>query len=195
LVWGWNIPGQALDEGEGGVYALRFTRDDAAMGDSRDPDAIDQVPEAERARLATAWAAAHYFVALGRQEWLFRTGLTAADVERQIMATRYLFITAWNPPPGDTSRPLNDAAQERLHARVQALGLSFHPALGCNSQGGMVEHGCLVLDATPEQADVLAREFGQGGTLFWQAGEPVRLRMMWPRPAQADGDPHTDWVG
>ncbi len=160
-----------------------------------DGTGMGDVPAAERARLATAWAAAHYFVTIGRKEWLFCTGMTTPEIERQVMAERYLFITAWNPPPGDSPRHVNDAAQERLHARLQALGLSFHPALGCNSQGGMVEHGCLVLDATLEQADGLAREFGQGGTLFWHAEAPVRLRMMWPRPPQADGDPHTDWVG
>lgn len=180
------------------MYAPGVTRDDAAMADHRasaDGTGLGAVPEAERARLAAAWAAAHYFVSVGRQEWLFRTGMTAPDVERQVMASRYLFITAWNPPPGDAPRPVNDAAQERLHARLHMLGLAFHPALGCNSQGGMVEHGCLVLDPSPEQADALAREFGQGGTLFWHADAPVRLRMMWPRPPQADDDPHTDWVG
>ncbi len=185
-------------EGGGGVYALGIPRDDAAMAEHSVPadgTGTGDVSDAERARLATAWAAAHYFVTVGRQEWLFRTGMTAEDVERQVMASRYLFITAWNPPPGDTPRHLNDEAQERLHARLHTLGLSFHPALGCNNQGGMVEHGCLVLDATLAQADGLAREFGQGGTLFWYADAPVRLRMMWPRPPQADGDPHTDWVG
>ena len=101
----------------------------------------------------------------------------------------------WLEVCGDAPRPVNDAAQERLHARLHTLGLAFHPALGCNSQGGMVEHGCLVLDPSTEQADALARELGQGGTLFWHADAPVRLRMMWTRPPQADDDPHTDWVG
>ena len=48
---------------------------------------------------------------------------------------------------------------------------------------------------TLAQADALAREFGQGGTLCWSTGEPVRLRMMWPRPSEAGDDPYTDWVG
>jgi hypothetical protein len=180
------------------VYALGVTRDDAAMAEHSVPadgTANGDVPESERARLASAWAAAHYFVTLGRREWLFCTGLTAPEIERQLMADRYLFITAWNPPPGETPRADNDAAQARLEARVQALGLTLHPALGCDHRGGMAEYGCLVLDATLAQADALAREFGQGGTLCWSAGQPVRLRMMWPRPANADGDPHTDWVG
>lgn len=155
----------------------------------------DSVPDAERARLATAWAAAHYFVTLGRREWLFCIGQTTPEIERQLMADRYLFITAWNPPPGEASREANDDAHHRLQQQLAALRLPHHPALGCDSRGGMVEYGWFVLDATVEQADALAREFGQGGTLFWPAGQTVRLRMMWPRPPQADGDPHTDWVG
>lgn len=155
----------------------------------------DTVPEPERARLATAWAAAHYFVTLGRREWLFCTGQRAPEIERQLMAERYLFITAWNPPPGEAERQANEDADQRLQRRLRQSELAFHPALGCNSRGEMVEPGWLVLDATPEQADALAREFGQGGTLFWAASGTVRLRMMWPRPPQANGDAHTDWVG
>lgn len=180
------------------MYALGVTRDDAAMAEHSVPAdgaAIGDVPESERARLASAWAAAHYFVTLGRRDWLFCTGLTAPEIERQLMADRYLFITAWNPPPGQTLRAHNEAAQARLEARVHALGLTLHPALGCDHRGGMAEYGCLVLDATLAQADALARAFGQGGTLCWNAGEPVRLRMMWPRPAGADDHPHTEWVG
>ncbi len=177
---------------EGGVYALRKTRDDAPM---EPPATLHSVPEAERARLATAWAAAHYFVTVGREEWLFCVGMTAPDVERQLMAERYLFITAWNPPPGESPRAFNDEAHLRLQRRIEALGFDYHPSLGCNNQGGMVEHGWCVLDPTEAQADALALEFGQGGTLLWRAGEPVRLRMMWPRPPQADDEPHTDWMG
>ena len=124
------------------MYALGVTRDDAAMAEHSVPAdcaANGDMPESERARLAAAWAAAHYFVTLGRKEWLFCTGLTAPEIERQVMADRYLFITAWNPPPGETPRADNDAAQARLEARVQALGLSLHPALGCDNRGGMVE--------------------------------------------------------
>ena len=51
-----------------------------------------------------------------------------------------------------------------------------------------------ILD-TLAQADALAREFGQGGTLCWSTGEPVRLRMMWPRPAEAGDDPLAELSG
>lgn len=164
------------------------TRDDAAMNDHG-------VPEAERARLAAAWAAAHYFVTIGRQEWLFHVGQRPVDIERQLPADRYLFITAWNPPPGLASRQANLDADERLRVKLNAEGHAHQAALGCDGKGGATEHGWLVLDMPVERADALAREFGQGGVLYWQRGEPVRLRLQWPRPADFQDDGKTDWVG
>lgn len=163
------------------------TRDDAAMNEHG-------VPEAERARLAAAWAAAHYFVAIGRKEWLFSVGQRAADIELQLPAQRYLFVTAWNPPPGEAPRQANLQAGERLHALLSADGYLCHPALGCDGKGGATEHGWLAREVPLERADALAREFGQGGILYWRRGEPVRLRMQWPRPAGfQDGGP-IDWA-
>ncbi len=169
----------------------------ADYGDDGGMDGQDghSVPEAEKARLALAWKAAHYFVSIGHDEWLYKAGQTAPDVERQLGAGRYLFITAWNPPPGERDRADNRAADERLQSRLHALRLRHYPSLGCNAQGGAIERGWLVLDCPLEQADALGREFGQGGTLAWRAGEPVRLRMLWARPDCAQEDPHTDWVG
>ncbi len=164
------------------------TGDDGAMNDHG-------VPEAEAARLAAAWAAAHYFVTIGRQEWLFHVGQDAADIERQLPADRYLLITAWNPPPGEASRQANLDADERLRARLAAEGYAYHPALGCDGEGGATEHGWLVLEVPAERADALARAFGQGGILYWQRGEPVRLRMQWSRPADFQDVGHTDWAG
>jgi hypothetical protein len=164
------------------------TRDDGAMNDHG-------VPEPERSRLAAAWVVAHYFVTIGRQEWLFHVGRSAADIERQVPADRYLFITAWNPPPGEAPRQANLDADERLRARLDAEGYVYHPAVGCDGEGGATEHGWLVLDMPPERADALARTFGQGGILYWPRGQPVRLRMQWPHPAGSVNDDYTDWVG
>lgn len=163
-------------------------RDDEAMNDHG-------VPEAERKRLTAAWSAAHYFVTIGRQEWLFYVGQSAADIERQLPADQYLFITAWNPAPSEASRQANLDADERLRARLNAEGYVYHPALGCDGKGGATEHGWLVLDVPVERADALAREFRQGGILYWRRGEPVRLRMQWPCPVGFQDDGHIDWMG
>lgn len=151
--------------------------------------------ESQMATLATAYALAHYFVTVGHREWLFGVGQYAPDIERELGGGHYLFITAWNPPSHATTLAENLAAGERLQARLREAGFHHHSALGCNAQGGAVEYGWMVLDVPLESGDALAREFHQAGTLYWQRGEPVRLRMLWPRPPGIDDQPHIDWAG
>ncbi len=147
------------------------------------------------AQLALDYAAAHYFVSIGHKEWLFGVGRPAADIERQLPADSYLFITAWNPAPGVASRADNMAADERLQGLIRNSALAHHSSLGSNAQGGAVEYGWLVLDAPLQTADRWALQFGQAAVLYWKRGEPVRLRMLWPRPDGSIDQSHTDWAG
>ena len=71
------------------------------------------------APLAMAYAAAHYFVTIGHREWLFCVGQRAEDIERQLGAEHFLFITAWNPPLATATPAQNLAADERLQAHFQ----------------------------------------------------------------------------
>ena len=167
---------------------MRKNSDDARM------DGADN-NRTQAAQLAVAYAAAHYFVAIGHREWLFYVGQTAEDIERQLGASSYLFITAWNPAPEAATAAENMAADERLQALLRESGLAHHSALGSNAQGGAVEYGWIVLDAPVPLADRWAREFGQAATLFWESGQPVRLRMLWPRPEGTADHPFTDWAG
>jgi hypothetical protein len=167
---------------------MRKKDDDVPMNGGEDR-------ESQMAALATAYALAHYFVTIGHREWLFGVGQHAPDIERELGAGQYLFITAWNPPSSANTTTENLAADERLQARLKEAGFRHHSALGCNAQGGAVEYGWVVLDVPLESGDALAREFGQAGTLYWQRGELVRLRMLWPRPAGIDDRPYIDWAG
>jgi hypothetical protein len=162
--------------------------DDAAMDG-------DEERDRQMAALATAYALAHYFVTVGHREWLFGVGQLAVDVERELGARHFLFITAWNPSSSSNTLAENLAADERLQARLTEDGFRHHSALGCNSSGGAVEYGWVVLDVPLERGDALAREFGQAGTLYWQCGEPVGLRMLAPRPAGVAKQPHIVWAG
>ena len=146
------------------------------------------------AQLAVDYAAAHYFVSIGHKEWLFGVGRPAAEIERQLPADSYLFITAWNPAPEAASRADNLGADERLQRLIRTSALVHHTSLGSNAQGGAVEYGWLVLDAPVQTADSWARQFGQAAVLYWKRGEPVRLRMLWPRPDGSVDQPHTDWA-
>ena len=163
-------------------------RDDGAM----DGDAIH---DGQTAELATAYAAAHYFVTIGHREWLFGVGQMAEDIERELGAECYLFITAWNPAPNAATVSQNMAADEHLQARIREGRFRHHSSLGSNAQGGAVEYGWLVLDVPAETGDAWARQFGQAATLYWKRGEAVRLRMLWPRPPDVADRPCIDWVG
>ena len=147
------------------------------------------------ARLAAEYTAAHYFVTIGHREWLFGVGQRAEDIERELDAESYLFITAWNPAPLIVSPDENTAADERLRERLQEGGFEHHSALGSNAQGGAVEYGWVVLDVPVASCEAWAREFTQAGILYWRRGEPVRLRMMYARPAEVFDHPHIDWAG
>ncbi len=151
----------------------------------------DELPLGALARL---YAAAHYFVVVGRQEWLFQVGQPAQDVERQLGATHYQFVTAWNPHSHPAGKRCNLEAGDALEQKLLETGRTIHRALGCNAQGGAIEHGWLVLDVAPDQADALARGFGQAGTLYWRAGEPVRLRMQHAQPEGCSDDAFIDWI-
>jgi hypothetical protein len=167
---------------------MRKKRDDAAMDGEENRNR-------HMAGLATTYALAHYFVTVGHREWLFSVGQPAADIERELGAGCYLFITAWNPAPSAPTAGENRAADARLQAQLKETGFHHHSALGCNAQGGAVEHGRLVLDVPLETGDGLARDFGQAGVLYWRRGEPVRLRMMSPQPPETADRPHIDWAG
>lgn len=145
-------------------------------------------------QLARAYASAHYFVTVGHREWLFCVGQQAEDIERELDAGSYLFITAWNPASQETSVAQNMATDQRLQSKLQEGRYQYHSSLGCNAQGGAVEYGWIVLDMPLATADALAREFGQAGTLYWQRGEAVRLRMLRPRPAAWTDGEFIDWA-
>ena len=166
----------------------------AKTGEDTSMDGQHAADGTQIAGLARAYAAAHYFVTIGHREWLFGVGQPAEDIDRQLGAGSYLFITAWNPPPGTASLAENLAADQRLQQRLRESGYSHLSSLGSNAQGGAVEYGWVVLDPSLETADAWAREFGQAGTLYWRQGEPVRLRMLWPRPHDLPDGPFIDWA-
>jgi uncharacterized protein DUF3293 len=163
-------------------------------GDDHAMDGHEIQPE-DAATLASAYAAAHYFVTIGRREWLFGVGQHAEDIERELGAESYLFITAWNPPAAARTMAENVAADEHLQVRIRDSGLPHCSALGSDAQGGAVEYGWVVLDVPLETADAWAREFGQAGTLYWNRNQPVRLRMLRERPLGVSDQPHIDWAG
>jgi len=147
------------------------------------------------AELAAAYARAEYAVALDGDALLLRVGRPAQDLEAYWPARQYGFITAWNPASVPHSDAANEAANAALLARLDAIGVPRHPAHAYDKDGHWCEAGWLVGDVDEALLDRVGREFGQAGVLAWTFGEPVRLRMLMPRPAQPVPEPCIDWAG
>ena len=147
------------------------------------------------AELALSYAAAEYAVALDGDALPLRVGRPARDLEAYWPASRYLFVSAWNPASEPHSDSANQAADERLVARLDAVGVQRHAAWAQDEAGQWREPGWLLADLDDGLANNLARDFGQAGVLAWRRGEPVRLRMLIARPENAERVEHTDWVG
>lgn len=144
--------------------------------------------------LATAFADAEYAAVLDGDALALRVGEPATDLEAYWPAQRYAFITAWNPASVPLSDSANETANASLIARLEAAGLSRHPAHAYDRSGEWREAGWLVANIDPKLLDQLGREFGQAGVLAWARGEPVKLRMLLPRPPHAASDPHVEWA-
>jgi spermidine/putrescine-binding protein len=162
--------------------------------ESRKTGRMRELTIVNAAELAMAYAQAHYAVVLDGDALAMRVGERAVDVEAYWPQPRYGFITAWNPASMPHSDAANETANALLVARVDAMGLARQPAHAYDARGGWREAGWLVGNIERAMLELLGREFGQAGVLAWEAGEPVRLRMLMPRPGNAASVEHIDWV-
>lgn len=144
--------------------------------------------------LARAYAAAEYAVSLDGDTLPLRVGEPARDLEAYWPATRYAFITAWNPASEPASDSANEAADALLVTQLEATGAARLRAWAQDGGRGWHEPGWLVADLDDHVLDLLAREFGQAGVLAWTRGAPVRLRMLVAPPAGAESCPHVEWL-
>ena len=149
----------------------------------------------DAAELAATYARANYAVVLDGDALPLHVGEPASDVEAYWPVRRYGFITAWNPSSVPHSDSANETANAALLARLEALGAPRQPAHAFDDTGRWREAGWLVGDMEDTLLDLLGREFGQAGVLSWNFGEPVRLRMLMPRPPRAIDENWIDWVG
>jgi hypothetical protein len=148
----------------------------------------------DAAELVRAYAAAEYGVTVEGRTFDLRVSTLASEFESAWPASRYAFITGWNPASLPQADSANEEADARLRARLDRLGVARMPAWAQARDGRWREPGWLLADLPVVELDALAHDLGQAGTLCWTRGEPVCLRMRVPRPASDIGLPCVDWV-
>lgn len=132
------------------------------------------------AACADAYVRARYVVTLpGGDKARLRLG-RACEPLAAVMAARgavtACFLTAWNPESVPRGEPENQAAQDRLKARIEALGLTWLAAEGRDPDGGWdAEPSLVALGLTFDQACALGDAFGQNAVLFAGADGAMRL--------------------
>lgn len=105
-------------------------------------------------------------------------------------------VSAWNPQSVERTEALNRVADSAMQAALEAAGLPYRPAFAAARNRSWREPSWLAVDIPAGLLDALARRFGQLGTLHWQRGGPVRLRMYAAAPVDRSGLAECiDWLG
>lgn len=153
------------------------------------PDPRDRLND-----LLSAYLAAEYRWQRDGQWLPLVIGKPAPDVEDAFPdATRFGAVSAWNPQSVPQREQVNRDADHALHDVLECSGLPYRPAFATGRNRSWKESSWLVAGMPMSEFDDLAQRFGQLSTLWWERGEPVRLRMYAERPA---GDEHAfvDWI-
>jgi hypothetical protein len=144
--------------------------------------------------LLAAFLAAHYRVFLPQGELRLVPGRAFAG-PIAAPGTPWALLTAFNPGARTRDESANDAAQARLVARLHAARHACWAGINSDAQGGHAERSVLALGIRVDEADALAREFGQCALLAGVVGGTTRLRILrehWPATV-VDSD-FVDWV-
>ena len=145
--------------------------------------------------LLRAYLDAHYRWGTGGRWHPVVIGKPLPDIEACFpQAARFGMLSAWNPLSVPRPEARNRAEDRRLEARLQAGGWGHVPGFASAPNRTWREPNWLVAGITPAELDALAREFRQLGTLQWERGQPVRLRMDAPRPALVAPQRYVDWI-
>jgi hypothetical protein len=120
-----------------------------------------------------------YCVTDAGREVCFRAGSKSAKLEsllRRHGASRWAFITAWNPASVQLTRRDNDARQQELRNKVEAEGYAWLPGEGRGDDPSWPPEDCLlVLGISRGKAVALGRAFGQLAILWGRRGDAARL--------------------
>lgn len=147
------------------------------------------------AELLDAYLLADYRWELdGEWRW-FRVGEPAPEIEAAFPRAQYFaLLSAWDPHSNVRDKAVNRREDAELHRLIAEGAWNSRAAFSSAPDRTWREPSWLVLDMPAVELDVLARRFGQLGTLSWEPGRAVRLRMDAAPPPGYEAFPCVDWL-
>ncbi len=118
----------------------------------------------------------------GQNDFLLRPGLPSPEllaVYQRYAVSSACFISAYNPRSEPRTLEENVAAQQELLKAVEALGHSFLPGMGEDSEGGCAGEPCLlILGISRDQSLNLGTRFEQNALLWMEADAIPQLLLL-----------------
>ena len=151
--------------------------------------------DARISALVDAYLKADYRWELDGNWRRFHVGAPATEIEEAFPdAERFALVSAWDPHSIPRDEAANRAEDETLHQLIAGMSYPRRPGFSSAPDRTWREPSWLAIGMPTGVLDALARRFGQLGTLGWERGQPVRLRMdAAPPPGQAGHD-CVDWL-
>lgn len=145
------------------------------------------------AALADAFANTAYIAECDNGQIEIAVGHLASPLEAEMQGKCFAFITAWNPGGERRSDEQNNEADRILVELIDSYRVDRIPMYAVSPDGEWFEAGWLVRDVSRVTLDQWAKRFGQLGTLWWQRGHAVKLRVYGRAPLNND-NVFIDWI-
>lgn len=159
------------------------------------PPISSRADQARIAELVRAYLAADYRWEMAGDWRNLRIGEPAPELGQEFPdAHHFGLLSAWDPYSIPRPEPVNRKADDLLEKDILDSGLPFRAAFSSSTNRTWREPSWLVMDMPVADFDALSRRYGQLATLYWAAGEPVRLRVDAARPTDYGPDDGIDWL-
>ncbi|QIK81767.1 DUF3293 domain-containing protein [Lysobacter sp. HDW10] len=120
-------------------------------------------------------------------------GHLAARLEAEVQGKCFAFITAWNPMGCRRDDEENNAANRELVSLIDSHRVERIPMHAVSPDNAWFEAGWLLSDVSRVTLDQWARRFEQLGSLWWQRGHAVKMRIYHPKMPSCN-NAFIDWI-
>lgn len=147
------------------------------------------------AELVDAYAKADYRWELDGEWRRFRVGDAVPEIDAAFpQAQCFALLSAWDPHSQPRAESVNRAEDAALEQLISSMGYARRAAFSSAADRSWREPSWLAVDMPHGVLDALAKRFAQLGTLAWQRGQPVRLRMDAAPPPGLETLAFIDWL-